>query len=99
MQRVLHRNIQDARAIDVTLGFVKPTNKVTTTINQHKRKYPQEQVRTQSENKQTAWSQALLQLIGRSNGRQFPRPITDRSKANECNPGLLLKTQLKIAIY
>ena len=54
MQRVLHRNIQDARAIDVTLGFVKPTNKVITTINQHKRKYPQEQVRTQSENKQTA---------------------------------------------
>ena len=54
MQRVLHRNIQDARAIDVTLGFVKPTNKVTTTINQRKRKYPQEQVRTQSENKQTA---------------------------------------------
>ena len=41
MQHVLHRNIQDARAIDVTLGFVKPTNKVTSTINQHKRKYPQ----------------------------------------------------------
>ena len=96
MQRVLHRNIQDARAIDVTLGFVKQTNKVTTTINQHKRKYPQEQVRTQSENKQTAWSQALLQLIGRSNGRQFSRPITDRSKATQCNLGLLLKRKWKL---
>ena len=96
MQRVLHRNIKDARAIDVTLGFVKPTNKVTTTINQHKRKYPQEQVRTQSENKQTAWSQALLQLIGRSNGRQFSRPTTDRSKATQCNLGLLLKRKWKL---
>lgn len=91
MQRVLHRNIKDARAIDVTLGFVSPTNKVTTTINQHKRKYPQEQVRTQSENEQTAWSHALSHLIGWSNGRQFSRPITDRSKANECNLGLFLK--------
>ena len=96
MQRVLHRNIQDARAIDVTLGFVKPTNKVTTTINQHKRKYPQEQVRTQSENKQTAWSQALLHLIGWSNGGQFSRPITDRSKATQCNPGLLPKHNWKL---
>lgn len=91
MQRVLHRNIKDARAIDVTLGFVNPTNKVTTAINQHKRKYPQEQVRTQSENKQTAWSHALSHLIGWSNGRQFSRTIIDRSKATQCNPGLLLK--------
>ena len=58
--------------------------------------YQSTQTKISSENKQTAWSQALLHLIGWSNGGQFSRPITDRSKATQCNPGLLPKHNWKL---